>query len=99
MKPSHSPGLNSFTFPGLLKISEQNVTIEPELTSDPDDITTTTKYEPLETNIFVTANGETIQCGIYRDPLSFIFGGEDAEPGEFPFVALIGNKKTTRRVP
>ena len=68
------------------------------------DLATTIENEPFEdsekdgnkTNIFVTASGETIQCGIYKDPLSFIFGGEDADPGEFPFVASIGNKR--RRV-
>ena len=103
MKPSLSPVVSSFTFPGQLKKSEQNATIENGLTSDPDN-TTTIENEPFEdseedgnkTNIFVTASGETIQCGIYKDPLSFIFGGEDADPGEFPFVALIGNKR--RRV-
>ena len=26
-------------------------------------------------------------------------GGKDADPGEFPFVALIGHKKTSKRVP
>ena len=103
MKSSLSPVVSSFTFPGQLQKSEQNVTVEPELTSDFDN-TTTIENEPFEdseedgnkTNIFVTASGETIQCGIYKDPLSFIFGGEDADPGEFPFVALIGNKR--RRV-
>ena len=88
--------------------SEQNVKVEHGLmlTSDPDN-TTTVKNEPFEDieeegdekNKFATVSGETIQCGIYKDPLSFIFGGEDADPGEFPFVALIGHKKTSKRVP
>ena len=94
--------------------SEQNVKVEHGLmlTSDPDN-TTTIKNEPFgdieeegdKKNKFATVSGETIQCGIYKEPLSFIFsniagaGGEDADPGEFPFVALIGHKKTSKRVP
>ena len=110
MKPSHSLGITSFTFPGQLQKSEQNVKVEHGLmlTSDQDN-TTTVKNEPFEDieeegdkkNKFATVSGETIQCGIYKEPLCFIFGagGEDADPGEFPFVALIGHKKTSKRVP
>ncbi len=29
------------------------------------------------------------ECGV-KPSAQFVFGGEDAEPGEFPFIALLG---------